>query len=137
MKVDRLVKRSLRLLKVIDVKQSVKAADMQTAIEVLNEMMARFEADGVSVGWSDVENPSDDVPLERENTAMASYNLALELQPEYGVEAEQMVIMRAAELLASAYRDVLNANPVMNESTGPQPNAGWSGYNAYYDGYGW
>ena len=137
MKVDALIKRSLRLIRVIDVKQSLKAVDFQTGLEALNGMATRWEADGVSIGWSNVENPSDDVPAQDEVLDALAYNLAVRLRPEYGVELDPDVMTTAAILLASVYRDVLNSNPVMNESTGPMPNSGYSGYSAYYDGYGW
>lgn len=135
--VAKAVSRTLRLIGVQSPVQTTKPQDFDTCLEAANSMMARMEADGVSVGWSPISNPSQDLPLSVENEKMFVYNLAMEVAPEFGIQPSQLVSANAAASLSAAYRDVLNANPVINESSGPAPNSGYSGWNTYADGYSW
>jgi len=135
--VAKAVSRTLRLIGVQSPVQSTKPQDFDTCIEALNSMMARWEADGVSVGWSPVDNPSDELPVAIEVEKAVIYNLCMDVAPEFGVTPSQLVALNASMGLAAVYRDVLNANPIINESTGPEPRNGYSGYNVYSDGYGW
>lgn len=121
MKVENLVTRALRLIQVIDPLQSVKAADMETGIVALNGMMARIEADGIALGWSPVESPSDDLPLPDEATQAISYNLAVTVAPEYGVTPLPAVQGMAITGMADLMRDVAVATPIRPILSVPLP----------------
>lgn len=122
MKVENLVTRALRLIQVIDPLQSVKAADMETAIVALNGMMARIEADGIALGWSPVANPSDDLPLPDEATQAIAYNLAVTISPEYGVTPLPVVQGMAITGMADLMRDVAVATPIRPILSVPLPD---------------
>jgi len=125
MKVQNLVARALRLIQVIDPIQSVKDADMETAIDALNGMMARIEADGTALGWSPVASPSDDLPLPDEATQAIAANLAIVLSPEYGVTPLPTVQAMALKGMADLLRDVAVATPIQPILAIPWPQ----GYN--------
>lgn len=126
--VAKLVARSLRALKVIDPKQPVKDVDMQTCIESLNAMMARWEANGRAVGWSPVANPSDEVPIPPEAEDAVVYNLAVRVAPDYVDNAPPNVLGLAQETLRELIRDVAVANPQSFDRVGTY-------YDIRIDGY--
>ncbi len=111
-KVERIVTRALRVLRVVDATETPEAEDMASGIDALNDMMARWEADGVSLGWAPVEGPADELPAPTEAEEAIRLNLAIALRPEYGFELGQDVYMRAEAGLAALRRDVLSANPL-------------------------
>lgn len=110
--VTKLVARSLRLIQVIDAVQPVKPQDMDTAIEALNSMVRRWEADGLAMGWQPVANPSDVLPLPDEAEEAAAYNLAVRLAPEFGVDIPPAVIGGALSFLNDLLRDQMVATPI-------------------------
>ena len=63
MKLGEIVRGALLMLRVIDASEAVPAEHMQDGIAVLNSMMARWEANGVSVGWTDSRKPEDVAPI--------------------------------------------------------------------------
>lgn len=117
-----LVGRSLRLIQVIDARQPVKAADMQTAIEALNAMVRRFEADGLALGWQPVANPSDELPLPPEAEEAVAYNLAVRLAPEYGVDVSPVVASAAVQGMNDLLRDQMVATPIQPLLDVPTPS---------------
>ena len=110
--VNKIVSRALRLLRVIDPNESPESEQMEGAIEALNGMMRRWEANGLSLGWSDVEGPSDEVPAPDEAIDAIVFNLATKLRPEYGAALEADVYINADQGLAALRRDVKVANPL-------------------------
>lgn len=106
-KVRAIVNRALRLLAVKDARQPLQAVDLQTGLEVLNAMMVRWEADGISVGWEAVSAGDADVPAPPETEGAIAYNLAVELAPEFGVEPSAIVLAKAVELLGKVQADVV------------------------------
>lgn len=129
-----LVGRSLRLIQVIDARQPVRDPDMQTAIVALNAMMRRWEADGISLGWQPVSNPSDELPMPEEVEEAAAYNLAVRLAPEYGVDAPPVVASAAVQGMNDILRDQMVATPVRPILDAPIPS---DRSNGTLDGSGW
>ena len=130
--VAKLVTRSLRLLRVIDAVQPVKPQDMETAIEALNAMLRRWEANGIALGWQPVANPSDTLPLPDEAEEVVAYNLALTLQPEFnGGDLDISVVAVARNGYALLQRDNAVANPLTWD------RCDFVGYNTYTDGPGY
>ena len=125
--VESVVTKALRLIRVVDVKQSVKAVDMQTGIEALNDMMTQWESFPLALGWSNVSNPSEEMPVGDYAKVAIQSNLALYLRPEYGVEAEADVIALATNSLAVLRRQYSNANPLSLNLSLPA-----SGYGASF-----
>jgi len=131
-KVGRIVTRALRLLRVVDATETPQAEDMTTGIESLNDMMARWEADGISLGWSSVSVPDEELPSPVEAEEAIRFNLAVALRPEYGVPIDPDVFQRAEDGLSALRRDTLTSNPLHLRTR--QPRAGR--YNIKTDEYG-
>lgn len=104
--VQTIVNRALRLLGMLDANESPEAVDTQTAIEALNALMVRWEADGVSLGWSAVASGSEALPAPPEAEMPIAYNLAVVLRPEYGVALAPDVIAMARDGLSRLLADV-------------------------------
>jgi len=124
--VAKLVARSLRLIQVIDPSQTVKDQDMETGIEALNAMMQRWEADLLSLGWSPVASPQDEIPIPVEAEQAVAYCLAVMLAPEYGVTPLTSVVQLANAGYADLLRDQAVATPVRPILDCPMPR-GWNG----------
>lgn len=127
-KVEETVAAALRILRVIDARQPVKPADMSTAIKALNRMMRRWEANTLSLGWSDVENPSDDMPVPDEALEPIEFNLAVRLRPEYGTTLDPDTLQMARQGKADLQRDQKRATPL-------ERGRGFSSYNTETDSY--
>lgn len=110
--VAKVVGRALRLIQVIDARQPVKASDMETAIEALNAMIRRWEADGISLGWMPNDNPSEEVLVPDEAVQAVAANLAIVLAPEYGVSVSAVVAQMAAAGMNDLMRDQAIATPI-------------------------
>lgn len=121
MKTENLIARALRLIQVIDPLQGVKAQDMESGIMALNAMMTRIEADGTALGWANVSNPSDDVPIPPEAEQAIAYNLAVVLAPEWGVTPMPSVMGGAAAGMEALLRDVAVATPIQPILDAPVP----------------
>lgn len=124
--VAKLVARSLRLIQVIDPSQSVDDQDMETAIEALNAMMQRWEADLLSLGWSAVASPSDVLPIPVEAEQAVAYALAVILAPEYGITPLPAVTQLANNGLNDLLRDQAVATPIRPILDCPMPR-NWNG----------
>lgn len=114
-----IVARALRLLRVIDPTEAPEAEDFDTARTALNGMMRRWEANGLALGWQDVENPADELPAPPEAEQAIAFNLALVLRAEYGVSLDPDVVQMASDGLAELRRDVLVANPLVMRNNLP------------------
>lgn len=110
--VAKIVSRALRLLGVLDPNEALEAEDAETAIEALNDMCNRWEANGQAFGWSDVSNPSEEMPSPKELNSCIAYNLACELAAEYEVAPNVQIATIAGELSAALRRDNEVASPI-------------------------
>lgn len=124
-----LISRSLRLLGVLDAGQAAEGDDYVTARDVLNAMLARWEANGLALGWSDALVADADVTLPAEAVEAVAYNLACKLAPEYGVPVREDVVTDARDGLAALRRDRLVEMPLT--SCSDLPSAGH--WNIYTD----
>ncbi len=131
-KVSEIVAGALGLLRVLDATEAPEAEDMETAISAMNMMMIRWEANGYSVGWSPVANPTDDMPNVPEADEAIMYNLAVKLRPRYGVSIDADVFEEARRLKADVLADVFASSPMEMERGIP----GWRcRYDIRSDGY--
>jgi len=128
--VAEIVSGALELLRVKDATEAAEAEDMATGISSLNMMMARWEANGYSVGWIPVSNPADTLPVPPEADEAVMFNLAIRLRPRYGVAIEADVVDTARRLKSDVLADVFSSNPMTLEPGLP----GFGGrYNVYTD----
>lgn len=126
-----IVSRALRLLRVVDSNEAPEAEDFETARQALNGMLRRWEANGLALGWQDVDNPADELSIPAEAEQAVAFNLALMLRAEYGVSLDADVVEFAQEGLAELRRDVLVANPLVLRQRLPRCGR----YNIYTDSY--
>jgi hypothetical protein len=124
------VKDTLLLLQVVNVQQPVSAADIETGIRSLNRYCTRLEANGTSLGWSNVDNPSDVLPLPPEAELPVMYGLALDIAPQYGVTPLPSVVGRSIEYTNDLLRDQAVATPIQPILDAPWPytwgQRGWA-----------
>lgn len=133
--VSAIVRDALLLLGVQDAAEPVSAQEMQDGIRALNTMLARWEADGVSLGWAAVSAPTDTLPAPPEAEQPIIANLALKLRANYKVPIEPDVLQMATDGLAALRADVL-ANTFSRVSYADLP-AGtrlWSGKAGFFVG---
>src|SRR5690606_29038401 len=117
----------MRLIGVLDPDEPLEGSDVDTGMEALNAMVRRWEANGQSVGWSDVSNPSDELPSPPEVDSCIAYNLAIEIAPEYDASVPPLVAMRAGELMNDLRRDnevETPIEPILDVPT-PSPGGAW------------
>lgn len=107
-----IIRDALRHLRVQDPRQPLKAEHARDGIRMLNLLLARWEADGLAVGWSGVSAATDTLPLPPEAELGVGYNLAVILQPGFGVQLDKAVADGADLYLRSLARDVLRVNPI-------------------------
>lgn len=91
---------SLRLVNVIDGNQSPDAEQGVAGLRSLNEMMSDWAADGIRLGWYPVTDISSNVPLQDEDLRGVTFNLAVELATQYGIEPHPRVTDIAATTFA-------------------------------------
>ena len=104
-----IVRDALSHLRVIDRAAALTAIDavaMQDGIHALNLMMRRWEADGVALGWTDVSDPTETLPLPAEAEEAVGYNLAVRLRARFGVSISPDVVQLATDGLARLVADV-------------------------------
>lgn len=123
------------LLKInsIDAGEALATNDFSTGLNNLNRMMRRWEANGLSMGWTDVASPTDVVPMPAEAEDACIYNLALEMAPEYGSNPSPLVVQLAQAYLADLRRDRYVANPIYTKNDAPRAGGIW---NIYTDSFG-
>lgn len=122
MKVSRVINRALRIIKVLDAGESATGEDAAGAIEALNAMLTRWEANGLSMGWTNVSLPSDDLPVPDEAEEAIAYNLALRIAPEYGIVPGRDVQSMADRFLMDVRRDRMVTNPLRQVADSPLPS---------------
>jgi hypothetical protein len=105
--VSDIVRDALLLLGVQDAAEAVSAQEMQDGIRELNKLLARWEADGVSLGWTSVSAPTDTLPAPFEAEGAIAANLALYLQPRYKVSLDGNIVQQANDGLAALRADVI------------------------------
>ena len=128
--VQDIVRDALGHLRVIDANAPVKPIDMRDAIRALNLMVRRWEADGLALGWSDVSEPTDVLPLPPEAEEAVGYNLALRLRARYGVQVDPDIVALASAGLSALQRDRIVEMPlVLDRAFAP------CSYNIRTDGY--
>lgn len=120
--VSKIVRDALIVLGVRDAQQPINASDMEDGIRVLNLMLRRWEANGLTLGWTDVTNPSDEAPLPPEAEEPVINNLAIRLRSRYQDSIERDVLELARQGLQALQRDVKVAAPME-----------WDRNGRYYD----
>lgn len=95
-----LVTDALRLANIIDAVQSPSAEQGVSTLRKLNQMMADWEVDGIRLGWHVIDSQSDVLPLDAADERGVTYNLAVELCGDNGIEPLPYVAKIAADTFA-------------------------------------
>lgn len=127
--VAKVINRALRVIRVLDAGEAASGEDAETAIEALNDMATRWEANGLSLGWQNVSLPGDTLPAPDESHEALSFNLAVRLAAEYDVSIDAAVYAGAQTALNELRRDRITTNPLRQVAQVPAATArgvwGW------------
>lgn len=91
-----IIRDALEQLRVADANSTVDENDAATGLRALNAMMRAWEADGLSLGWSDVAATQDDMPTPPETDEAIGANLAVRLAAKYGANVSQTTVALAS-----------------------------------------
>lgn len=91
-----IIRDALEHLRVADSNPALDANDTATALRSLNAMMRAWEADGISLGWSDVTDATAAMPTPPEADEAIGANLAIRLAAKYGVQPSASVVAIAS-----------------------------------------
>ena len=105
-KVGPIIAAALRKLRVIDPDSNPEPRQYETAMEELNRLGARWEADGLALGWVAVDNPDDDLPAPVEAERAVILALAVALRGEYGATLDPDLAADAASAMSALWADI-------------------------------
>jgi hypothetical protein len=133
--VQQTVTRALRTIRVLEASGTPTGADMSTGLQILNSMMARWEADGLALGWVAVTSPSEDLPVPAEADEAIVYNLAARMGMEYGQPLSRELAYAAQSNYDALLRDRIVEMPLNQKNGLPVPDYSFTfNYNAFYNG---
>lgn len=90
-----IIRDALEQIRVCDANAAIDDNDAASALRALNTMMRAWEADGLSLGWSDVASVQDDMPTPPETDEAIGANLAVRLSSKYGVQVSPITVSLA------------------------------------------
>lgn len=102
-----LISRALRILTVIPIGDPVPSEYTDASLVALNAMMARWEADGITVGWTAVSSPGATLTVPAEAEQAIAYNLAANLASEFGFPITDLIVAMADGEYRRIQRDAL------------------------------
>lgn len=117
-----IIERAARLNGVKAQGQPLSAEDTAAYLEGLNAMLIRWEADGLSLGFSAMSAATGTIPIPAENEEAVAYNLAVVMAPEFGRPVDAVVGMKADMGLRALEREVIK--PVVKCSDLPGSEVG-------------
>ena len=82
----------------------IQADEAQTAIRAMNRMMAQFDSQGISLGYTKVTSLGDLVTIPDGALNGLVYNLALRLSPQFDAPVTQALVAAAADGLDAMRR---------------------------------
>lgn len=132
--VSDILRDALSHLRVADANEALDAGDARDAMRALNMMVRRWEADGLSLGWTDVTSVDETLPAPAETEEALGYNLALRLRARYGVTLDPDVIELARQGLAALSADVA-ATEFLRVDYDDLPAGTGQRYGSWRDGF--
>lgn len=106
------VRDALKHLKVLAAGETPCGEDMTEGLRALNLMVRRWEASGLSLGWTDVSNPANVLTSPAELEEMLGYHLAIRLRARFGASLDPDIIGLAEQGMADLRADVLGSQHV-------------------------
>ena len=111
--------------------QSIPAVDINTAIRYLNRMMQMLDADGVKLGYTLVNSPSDALTVPAGAYEGMMYNLAIRLANGYDVAVGQGLVQAARDSKKILYKLGINLTKQNYPSTLPIGSGNEWEYGSY------
>lgn len=105
------IERALRLLGVVDSEEELTGPRADDGLKALNEMLTRWEANNLTLGFSTQTSTAATLPVPDEALSAVAYNLAVELAPEYQVMPSQVVAGRAEATYRALLNDAFTVTP--------------------------
>ena len=99
--------------------QPVEASEMSAGIRFLNRMMASFDANGVSLGFTVITGPSDAITVAAGAIDGMVANLALRLAPQFDVAATPELIAAAKDGYSAMLNLAVTVEPTQMPCTMP------------------
>lgn len=96
--VERLIKKSLKIIVVAADEASIPAIEVQDFIFTLNHLVAEWESDSkVDLTWTDVDSVDDVLPCPKGIILPLAIVMAAEMADEYGVQVSPKLYSRATQ----------------------------------------
>jgi len=80
-----IIRRTMRLLGVVDATTALESVDAQDALDTLNAMLAEWHAAGVGLPVFSFASLTDQLPTDAGDRDAIAYQLGGRLAPEYGI----------------------------------------------------
>lgn len=121
-----LITRALRRIGVLSEVETASAEQSTQGIQMLNDLMADWEQEGVSLGYYEQTSLTDDTPIPDHARAAVIYYLSFALAPEYGKQVSAEMYGAGQKSYDRLIREAVLQN--MRESTLEKLPAGESSY---------
>jgi hypothetical protein len=86
---------AMRRMNIIHERETPSSTQGQQGLDLLNDMLADWEEDGIELGYYPQTSTSATIPVEDHALRGIKYNLALEFGAEYGLEPAPTLAERA------------------------------------------
>ena len=112
--------------------QSVESVEMQTSIRYLNRMMSEWAVRGMSLGFTQIVNPTDAVTVADGAQSAIVYNLAIKLAKQY----DEPITVDLAANAKDGMRAILDLTVTNYSTSMPNTMPVGSGNEGYWNGGG-
>jgi hypothetical protein len=102
-----LITSALRLIGVLNELETASPEQGTHALEVLNDLMADWEKEGVNLEYYEQDSLTADTPVPRHARAGVKYFLAFALAPEYGKQVTPEMISTGQKVFDRLVRDAV------------------------------
>jgi hypothetical protein len=112
---SKVVTRVLEYILVQASEQPVQAADLNAGIDALNDMMTEWNASGIALGYTVVDDAGDVLTVSDSALGAIKYNLAMRLAPEFDAIPSQFL----ASAADNSFTNLLNSTIAVEPSSFP------------------
>lgn len=107
-KASEVIQSALLNLNVSAAESGIEAAEAQGAIEMLNDLMTEWDADGIPLGYTLISDLGDTVTVPDSALRGIKYNLALALAPQYRDNVPPVLVELASRTKSTIIKQVVN-----------------------------
>jgi len=116
---EQVISQALSLILVRQSESPLRPDEYQSGIETLNDLMTMWDSSGLPLGYTLVDNLSDEITVPAFALLAIKQNLAIQLAPEFGGNIDQMLLSNAAMAKRALYSAVVRAEASCYPSTLP------------------